>query len=89
MLKRLICRLIGHASDWQAEQSGYCSCLRCGFWSSAWPDREFRTDDGFWLFWFQLKAGAGFRGRRLRNWWRCPDCKGRFGRHDPDNCLPF
>ena len=54
-----------------------------------WPEYERMT------FYFEgmrgyLRDRWECRQRRIREWWRCPDCGSRFGRHDESvDHLPF
>lgn len=81
-MKKLNCWLIGHSED-HMDPYG-TRCFRCGFeWDYG---EDVRSDLGFWLSYYNFKANLWLRP--LRDWLKCPDCKGRCGRHNPD-CMPF
>lgn len=92
MKPRGLCRWIGHNIDAESHvYMGITYCVRCGDddgvtngdYEPAWIERL------RWHYWMAFKAKAGSRWRGVREWWCCPMCRGRFGRHDPDGCLPF
>ena len=82
--KRWLCRIIGH--DYHPEAAEYYNiydCLRCGHndYEAGWLET---------LRW-KFKIWRNDRIDYLRKRWNpCPDCGGRFGRHD-DNVphIPF
>ena len=83
--RKLICWVIGHNTD---QCDDYATeCFRCGLLFDF--DRRPRSDLGFWLTYYYW---TGLHGRwlwQLREWWKCPWCGRRFGKHDQDKCCPF
>ena len=89
MKPRGLCRWVGHKLDPEClDRNAIAHCVRCG-------DSDY--DDSLEMAWIEW---AGFwwrnhtnrlsrRWRSFREWWRCPMCDGRFGRHDEDACIPF
>ena len=83
----LTCWLIGHATDWMDPWN--CRCFRCGLqWEYG---DKIRSDINWYLSLSNLKHRICISDhvRRLGWWYRCPDCGGRYGKHDEAKCIPF
>ena len=68
----MICFLVGHSIDpMETGEYGY-ECFRCGkiFAGPAEP----RNDLWFWLALYDFRGKFLGWPRRLREWWRCPEC---------------
>lgn len=90
MKPRGICRWIGHKIDPEtSDRMGIDRCLRCGD-SSYYGEIEYPQQQRAW-WWLRstFPDAIRWKWRRLREWWRCPCCGGRFGRHDEKRCIPF
>lgn len=92
MARHWACNIVGHRYDPEADAFGVTQCLRCGASDYYGPEIDLnqpwhiRAIEGLRWLWF---PGLRRRLRRLGEWLKCPDCGGRFGRHDADRCLPF
>ncbi|HEY0684690.1 MAG TPA: hypothetical protein VGD45_20305 [Steroidobacter sp.] len=87
--RNLLCKILGHA--WQPDGAKfYCvyDCERCGHHGTGheWDLREWIA---LRLYWWRYEAGL--RWSCLREWWKCSECGGRFGKHNYDEFdhIPF
>lgn len=87
--QNLICKILGHA--WQPDGAKfYCiyDCERCGHHGDG-----YEWDLRGWIYVRLWWLGYHLRERLSlwREWWRCSECGGRFGRHDYDKFdhIPF
>lgn len=92
MKRNRICKLIGHRYDPEAAWlMSVFVCERCGL--SPWGDDNVHAIPrrvlwfGMWWIWPRYKIRQLVT--RVRSWWSCPCCQGRFGRHDERRCIPF
>lgn len=87
-MKNWRCKILGH--HWNPEGAEYyCvyDCMRCGhsgYESGSWRERASHQ-------WWRIGQRVQPVIRRMRNWLKCSECGGRFGRCDYENFdhLPF
>lgn len=88
-MNRLICFLLGHKynPDWAMYYEHFW-CERCGFDN---PENPSRLDQIRWRLLQLYREQLEYWSRkRWREWWKCPDCGWRCGRHNPNtDHVPF
>lgn len=82
--RRWKCRIFGHQfHPIAAEFYAVYDCDRCGNPEGEPPSR-------LRLFLWRVRRAIPSAWQSARYWWRCPDCSGRCGRHDPNaDHVPF
>lgn len=88
-MKHILCRVLDHA--WQPDGAEfYCvyHCERCGYRGNG-DEYGIRGRIKVRLYWWRYELGLWWQS--VREWWKCSECGGRFGRHNYDEFdhLPF
>lgn len=87
MTKRanILCRLFGHRYD-PIGAEFYCvyHCERCGH-------DDYQRSAMEWLHGKLWRLSEWIKGEAMgwREWWRCSECGGRYGRHDDSPHIQF
>lgn len=83
-----LCKFLGHA--WNPDGAEFYSvfhCERCGYEGNG-DEQGVRERIAVRLYWWRYNFGLW--AKSWREWWKCSDCGGRFGRHDDAfDHLPF
>lgn len=86
-LMSILCKILGHA--WHPDAAEFYSVYDCQRCDHHGYQCSFRERIVLRLYFWRYEAGL--RWSCWREWWKCSECGGRFGKHNYDEFdhLPF